>query len=108
MTTYGIVKDHYYAGDGTLQVKVRIPSVHGAYSQKEYKGKIPKNYVLDQDLPYIAACLLPHLPKEGEIVAVTSLDDGNTQFLILGLTGGSIHHMQEPPPGSGWGEWRRR
>lgn len=88
MIVYGYVKDHYYANDGTLMIKVRIPSIHGAYSQLEYQGKKIKNYVLDNDLPYYPSLLLPNLPNEGEVVALSSTDNTSSNFLVLGLTGG--------------------
>ena len=89
MITYGYVKDYQYAGDGTLLVKVRIPSIHGPYKQSDYRGKRIRNYTLDKDLPYYPSILLPHHPTEGEVAVVSSLDKGNSQFIVLGLTGGS-------------------
>lgn len=88
MITYGYAKDYMYRNDGTLLVKVRIPSVHGAYSEKDYNGKTVRNYTYDKDLPYYPSLILPHLPNEGEVVAVSSIDDSNSSFLVLGLTGG--------------------
>ena len=38
MIIYGYVKEYMYAGDGTLMIKTRIPSIHGPMSQREYKG----------------------------------------------------------------------
>lgn len=90
MITYAYVKDSYYTGDGNLMVQVRIPSIHGAYDQKEYKGQRVRNYTEDGALPWYPSVLLPHLPKEGEVVAITTLDsssDGN--MLIIGLMGSS-------------------
>lgn len=89
MTTYGYAKEYRYTNDGTLQIRVRIPSVHGAYKQGNYQGKTVRNYVLDKDLPWYPSLLLPHLPHEGEVVAVQSLNNGNSEFLVIGLTGGS-------------------
>lgn len=89
MITFGFAKGYKYAGDGTLMVKVRIPSVHGAYLQSDYKGKTIKNYVSDADLPWYPSVLLPHMPHEGEVVAVSSMDSSNNNFLVLGVTGGS-------------------
>jgi hypothetical protein len=91
MITYGYAKAYKYAGDGTLSVKVRIPSVHGPYKQSNAKGKTIKNYVLDNDLPWYSSLLLPHLPQEGEVVAIASLDKGNNDFIVIGLTGGSYN-----------------
>ena len=91
MITFGYAKGYQYAGDGTLQIKVRIPSVHGAYTQQEYKGQRIRNYVSDEALPWVPSVLLPHLPQEGEVVAVASLTDGKSSFLVIGLTGGSYY-----------------
>mgnify|MGYP004640217525 FL=1 len=78
-----------YTGDGTLYIKVRIPSIHGPYSMKEYNGQPVRNYTRDENLPYYPSLLLPHLPNEGDVVAITSLDSGNNQFIVIGLTGGN-------------------
>lgn len=91
MITFGYAKGYQYTGDGTLQIKVRIPSVHGPYTQNEYKGQHVRNYTLDADLPWVASLLLPHLPQEGEVVAIAALDDGKSTFLVIGLTGGSYY-----------------
>ena len=89
MITYGYAKNYMYTGDGTLMIQVRIPSIHGPYSQSEYKGKIARNYVRDDDLPYYQSLLLPHLPTEGEVLALCSTDNAKTDFIVIGLTGGS-------------------
>lgn len=91
MITYGYAKEYRYAGDGTLQVRVRIPSVHGPYKQSNAQGKTIRNYVIDDDLPWYPSLLLPHLPQEGEVVAVQALNKGNNDFIVIGLTGGSYH-----------------
>lgn len=91
MITYGYAKEYKYAGDGTLQVRVRIPSIHGPYKQSNARGKTIRNYVMDDDLPWYPSLLLPHLPQEGEVVAVQSLNKGNSDFIVIGLTGGSYH-----------------
>lgn len=82
-----------YSGDGTLLIQVRIPSVHGPMDPKEYGGKQVRNYVRDQDLPYYPSVLLPHLPRDGEVVALASTE-GNTsmEFMVIGLTGGSYYN----------------
>lgn len=89
MITYGYAKDHFYSGDGTLHIRVRIPSVHGPYKQSDYKGKVVRNYVKDENLPYLPSMLLPHIPTDGEVVVISSLNNSNNQFIVLGLTGGS-------------------
>lgn len=46
---------------------------------------------MDSDLPYYPSVLLPHLPNEGEVVALMSMNDKSTEFMIVGLTGGSYY-----------------
>ena len=46
MIVYGYVKGYKYAGDGTLQIQVRIPNVHGAYKIADYSYHITTNYNL--------------------------------------------------------------
>lgn len=87
MTTFGFAKGYMYTGDGTLYIRVRIPSIHGPYSMKEYNGQQVRNYTRDENLPYYPSLLLPHLPCEGDVVAITSLDSSNNQFMVIGLTG---------------------
>lgn len=89
MIVNGYVKSYKYAGDGTLLLQVRIPSIHGPVNQREYKGEQVRNYVKDADLPFYQSLLLPHIPNEGEVVALASTNDKNSKFLVLGLTGGS-------------------
>lgn len=89
MITYGYAKDYYYTNDGTLMIKVRIPSIHGAYSQADYKGKTIRNYVSDDSLPYYPSLLLQHLPTDGDVVALMSSNSSKNNLLVIGLTGGS-------------------
>ncbi len=89
MTTFGYCKGYQYQGDGTLLIKIRIPSIHGPYESQDAKGKTIRNYTSDDNLPWYPSLLLPHLPNEGEVVAVSSLDHGLTNWVVLGLTGGS-------------------
>lgn len=96
MITYGYVKEYKYRSDGTLMIRVRIPSIHGAYNQSDYRGKLIRNYVLDPDLPYYPSLLLPHLPNEGEVVALASLSNSKSEFLVIGLTGGSYTPVGYP------------
>lgn len=91
MVTFGYVKDFKYAGDGTLMIKVRIPSVHGAYSQKDYNGQTVRNYTSDEDLPWYQAVVFPQMPTEGEVVALLSVDNGISDFICIGCTGGSYY-----------------
>ena len=92
MIVYGYAKSYKYAGDGTLQVQVRIPNIHGAYSQSDYQGKTIRNYTPDSELPWYPSLLLPHKPAEGEVVALTTLDNSPSNWLVIGLTGGSYHN----------------
>lgn len=87
MITYGYAKDYKYTGDGSLMIRVRIPSIHGPYNREEYKGKTIRNYVEDKDLPYYPSVLLPHMPTDGEVAALSSIDSSNSQFIVIGLTG---------------------
>lgn len=89
MITYGYAKSYHYTNDSTLYVKVRIPSIHGPYNLKDAGGKTVRNYVQDDDLPDYPSLLLPHLPNEGEVVALSSMNSSNNNFIVIGLTGGS-------------------
>lgn len=91
MITYGYAKQYRYTNDSTLLVQVRIPSIHGPYNKKDAKGKIIRNYVEDDNLPYYPAVLMPHLPNEGEVVALVSTSESNNYFLVVGLTGGNYY-----------------
>ncbi len=88
MIVYGYAKEYQYTGDGTLMIKVRIPNIHGPNSQSEYKGNSVRNYTQDKDLPYYQSLLLPHLPTTDEVVALIATNDNDTDFLVIGLTGG--------------------
>lgn len=92
MIVYGYAKDTKYSGDGTLLVQVRIPSIHGPYKVSDYKGQKIRNYTKDQDLPWYPSVLLPYLPGDGAVVAISSLDDTSSNFLIIGLTGGNYRN----------------
>ena len=91
MIVYGYVKKYRYSGDGTMQIQVRIPNIHGAYAISDYQGKTVRNYTSDSDLPWYPSLLLAHKPAEGEVVALTTLDNSPSNWLVLGLTGGSYH-----------------
>lgn len=89
MIVYGYVKQYQYTNDSTLLIQVRIPSIHGPYKQSDAKGRTIRNYTRDEDLPYYPSLLLPYLPNEGEVVALSSMNSSANDFLVLGLTGGS-------------------
>ena len=91
MIVYGYVKATKYSGDGTLLIQTRIPAVHGPYLLSDYNGKRVRNYTKDEDLPWYPSLLLPYTPGDGEVVAIESLDNTSSSFLILGLTGGSYN-----------------
>lgn len=91
MIINGYVKSSRYAGDGTMMLQVRIPAIHGPVNQKEAKGKALRSYVRDSDLPYYPSLLLPHLPAEGEVVVLQSLNEKSTEFIVIGLSGGSYY-----------------
>lgn len=91
MVVYGYVKGYKYSGDGTLLIQTRIPNIHGAFRKEDYKGKTIRNYTSDADLPWYPSLLLPHMPAEGEVVAVASLDSSPSNWMIIGLTGGSYY-----------------
>ena len=92
MIIYGFAKDYKYAGDGTLKIKVRIPSIHGPYKQVAGKGR----YTRDEDLPWVTSVLLPHLPNAGEVVMLASSNSSaGAQYACIGLTGGSYFNGTE-------------
>ena len=91
MIIYGYAKAYKYAGDGTLLIQVRIPNVHGAYQLSDYKGKRVRNYIDDDKLPWYPSLLLTNTPGDGDVVALSSLDNSSSNFLVIGLTGGSYN-----------------
>lgn len=91
MIVNGYAKSYKYAGDGTLMIQVRIPTIHGPMDVKDYKGSVARNYVKDEDLPYYSSLLLPHLPSDGEVVVLMSRSDKTTELIVIGLTGGSYY-----------------
>lgn len=92
MIIFGYAKGFRYTGDGTLEVQVRIPSVHGPFTEAGYAGRRVRNFTRDADLPYYQSLLLPHLPVDGEVVALTSINNANNEFIVIGLTGGSYYN----------------
>ena len=86
MIVYGFAIDYKYVNDGTLQIKVRIPNIHGPY--KQVSGRA--SYTRDEDLPWITSVLLPHMPSPGDVVMLESTTgSSSSDFVCLGLTGGS-------------------
>ncbi len=95
MIVYGYAKQYKYTSEGTLLVQVRIPSVHGPMYKKDFNGKSVKRYTADSDLPWIQSLLLPHLPSEGDVVALSSVDNTSNNWLVIGLTGGQYSSYSE-------------
>lgn len=92
MITFGYAKKYKYSGDGTLLIQARIPNIHGPYSQTDAGGKTIKNYTRDEDLPWYQSVLLPHMPTEGEVVMLQSINESkSSDYVVIGLTGGSYH-----------------
>lgn len=89
MVYFGFAKNYRYDGDGTLQIQVRIPLIHGPYKQQVTKSV----YTRDDDLPWVNSVLLPILPVEGDVVVVSSVNTAhNSEMIVLGLTGGNYHN----------------
>ena len=49
MIVYGYVKGVKFSGDGTMQIQVRIPNIHGAFEKANYGGKTIRNYTEDME-----------------------------------------------------------
>lgn len=91
MIVYGYAKGYQHRSDGTLEVQVRVPSIHGPFKQSEYKGNKVKNYTLDSNLPYYTSVELPRNPNDGDVVMLITSSDKKSEFMVIGLTGGSYH-----------------
>ena len=89
MIVYGYAKNTYYNSDGSFYVRVRIPSIHGPYQQSDAGGQTIHNYVPDDRLPAYPSLLLSHEPSDGEVVALMSTNEKSTDFIVIGLTGGT-------------------
>lgn len=85
---YGYAKSTMYSGTGEFLVQVRVPNIHGPIDQKDYQGKKVTNYVKDENLPWYPSLLLPHIPNTNEVVALMSTNSSNSEFIVIGLTGG--------------------
>ena len=89
MITFGFAKDYIFDGDGTLKVKVRVPSIHGPYRQESTRER----YTLDKDLPWYTSVLMPNFPNEGDVVVMENMNSSvNSPFIIIGMTGGNYHN----------------
>lgn len=91
-TIYGYAKEYMYDANGQLLIKVRIPQIHGAYRQKDYRGQQIHNYVLDEDLPYYDSVYLPKMPADGDIVMLETDGSLGSGFTVTGLTGGKYNN----------------
>ena len=87
MLTYGYILDTRENDMGGREFQVRIPSVHGAYRKSEYKGKTPRNYVEDDDLPWYVVLTSVGEPLTGEVAVLAAINSSNNQFVVLGTTG---------------------
>lgn len=94
LIVYGYVREYMYTGTGELQIRVRIPNIHGPIDQREYQGQKVRNYVGDGDLPWYPSVLLPHTPATNEVVALLSVNSSNSDFIVIGLTGGQYSPAQ--------------
>lgn len=94
MIVYGYAKETKYNNDGILEIKVRIPQIHGPYLQTDAKGKTIHNYVRDQDLPYYQAVLSnPSIVvSDGDVVMLQSEDDAqSSELIVIGVTGSNYY-----------------
>ena len=89
MIVYGYAKGFRYSSYGTLEVQVRVPGIHGPFTQEEYRGMQVRNYTMDANLPYYQSLILPRNPNDGDVVMLITPNEGSTDFIVLGLTGGS-------------------
>ena len=78
MIVYGFAIAYNYVNDGTLKIKVRIPSIHGPFKQQSGKS----TYTKDEDLPWYTSVLLPHLPNAGEVVMLESTNSSLSSDLV--------------------------
>lgn len=85
MITFGVVKSVENNEDGTLWMKIRIPSIHGADDMKQYNGTTIRNYVADDDLPLYQSMLMTDAPNVSDIVALETLNTSKTDFIVIGV-----------------------
>lgn len=89
MIVLGYAIRYRYADNGTTELQVRIPAVHGPMNKSEYGGKTAHNYVEEQNLPYYKSVILPHMPNYGDVVVVASTTESKRDWIVIGLTGGN-------------------
>lgn len=88
MRVYGFVRDVQYGDNGTMFVKVRIPSIHGPADRGDYQGHQVRNYVYDNNLPYYRANLIGSVPVIDDVVELQSINEQTTDLIVTGITGG--------------------
>lgn len=93
MMTYGYAIEYRYTGEGTLEVKTRVPAIHGPMHPEEANGMSLKTYTQECDLPWYESLLLPHTPNYGDVVCLISNSETNPDFLVIGITGGNYGNM---------------
>lgn len=91
MIVQGYVIDSKYSGDGTLYLQIRIPSIHGPMNQREYRGQPVRNYTREGDLPWYPSILFNPIPDRGQVVQLSSTNDKNSDFTVIGMTGGNYY-----------------
>lgn len=89
MVTTGYAIKYRYADNGTTEVQVRIPNVHGPMNKSEYNGKTARNYVEEEDLPYFMSVIMPHMPSYGDVVVLESNHTSQREWTVIGMTGGN-------------------
>lgn len=90
---YGYVIDTMYTGNSTLKIQVRITNIHGPMRESEYNGEKVRNFVQEDDLPWYDSLLLPNKPAYGDVVALLGTNDQNSDFIVIGMTGGNYGNM---------------
>ena len=89
MILLGYAIKYRYADNGTTEIQVRIPNIHGPMNKSEYQGKTAKGYVDEKDLPYYMSVIMPHMPSYGDVVVLESVSDNANRWVVIGLTGGN-------------------
>ena len=89
MILLGYAIKYRYADNGTTEIQVRIPNIHGPMNKSEYNGKTAQNYVAEADLPYYMSVIMPHMPSYGDVVVLESRSEANHEWIVIGMTGGN-------------------
>ena len=89
MITLGYAITYRYAANGTTEVQVRIPNVHGPMNKSEYQGKTANGYVEEKDLPYFMSVIMPHMPSYGDVVVLEAVSENKHRWVVIGMTGGN-------------------